>query len=229
MSKFIIFSALFFGITSTSYGFDKLINVTGRCHKDIVPDRVGLDITVEILNMDQQKSSEIANEKYNSILKVYKGLKLKDAEFKTTSYRVYPHKVWENQKQVFKGFKTSISLNLATSETKKAGKLIQVANENKIEQVSGPNLFVSEKLYNSNYNECLKIAVADGKVKANILAKASDNKLKKIISIKESGSYSQPRPMYNQMVMAKSMRSESANIEVGTTKMEVSLDINFSI
>ena len=212
---------------------EKTISVTGTCKKDILPDRVSVTITIEELHKKQKVSSERASEKYNKLLKTVKALKLKNAEYSTTEYRVFPHKPWVNRKQVFKGYKTRISLKVSTSEMDKSGKLLSLGNSIGQDYVSGPDSFVSDSLYDKTYRDCLKTAMGDAQSKAKIIAQSASRKLGKVMAVSESQKTIQPpRPMYKAArmeMMADSSGASAPNIQFGKNKIHVLLSVFFDL
>lgn len=223
-------------ITTSAFAgsdLEKTISVSGTCKNNILPDRVSVTITIEQLHKKQQISSERASEKYNKLLKTAKLLKLKDVEYSTTEYRVFPHKPWENRKQVFKGYKTRIGLKISTSEMDKAGKLLSLGNNIGQDFVSGPDPFVSDSLYDKTYRDCLKIAMKDAKEKAKIIAKSASRKLGKVLAVSESqGAISLPRPMYKAArmeMMADSSGASAPNIQFGKDKIHVTLSVFYDL
>ena len=211
--------------------FEKTINVSGKCERKIMPDRVKIHAKIEILNKSQAESTKIANQKYNSLLKVYKSLKLENVEYETTEYRIFPHNPWENRKQVFKGYKTKIGLSVSTSEIKKVGKLLNAGNIVGQDYLSGPNQYVSDALKNKIYKECLTTAIEDANDKASIIAKAAGVKLGRVLSVSESNySTPRPRPMHRAaMAMESKSMSATPNIVYKSSKLSLSLNVFFAI
>lgn len=210
---------------------EKTISLTGKCEKKIMPDRVKVQLSIEVLNKSQTESTKIANEKYNNLLKVYKDLNLKDAEYETTEYRIFPFNPWEKRKQVFKGYKTKIGLSVSTSEIKKVGQLINAGNIIGQDFLNGPNQYVSDMLKKKIFKSCLTTAINDAKEKATIIAIASGVKLGSVLSVSES-SYSNPspRPMYKAaMAMKSESVSDSPNIELKSSKLSLNLNVVFAI
>lgn len=209
---------------------EKTINVSGVCEKRIMPDRVKVNVTVETLNKSQKVSTEQANSKYNKLLKIYKDLKLDDAEYETTEYRVFPLRPWENRKQVFKGYKTRIKLSISTSEIDKVGKLVNAGNEIGKDFLSGPDQYVSDNLRKKVFKDCLAVAIKDAKDKASIIANASGIKLGKVISVSESGLRPpSPRPMYKAAMTSETLSSPAPNIQIKSSKLSLKLNVFFAI
>jgi uncharacterized protein YggE len=226
---------IFLMLSSSAFAnsdLEKTISVTGICKKNVLPDRVSVTVTIEELHKKQQVSSERANKKYNQLLKEMKSLKLKDSQFATVEYRVFPHRPWENRKQVFKGYKTRIALKVSTSEMDKAGKLLTIGNTIGQDFVSGPDTFASDSLYDQTYKDCLKIAMKDAYGKAKIIAQAGKRKLGKVLAVSEGRGRSTPapRPMYKaaRLEMA-SASAEPPQIEFGKDKIQVNLSVYYDL
>lgn len=213
---------------------EKSIFVSGACKQDVLPDRVSVLLTIEELNKKQKVSAQRASEKYNKILKKIKELKLKNAEYATTEYRVFPHRPLENRKQVFKGYKTRISLKVSTSDMDKTGTLLSLGNELGQDFVSGPDSFVSDELFDKTYRDCLKVAMKDAKAKALIIAKAAKRKLGKVLAVSEGHSSGAPTPSppYYKAAAMEVMgaaRSAPAKIEFGKDKIHVTLAVHYEL
>lgn len=233
--KFLVLTLLF--ISSLSVADDKLkdvLSVMGLCNIDILPDRVSVSFTIEELDMNQKNSTDKASKKYNALLSKIKALKLKNAEYQTTEYSVFPHRPWENRKQVFKGYKTRISFKVTTSEMDKTGNVLTLGDNLEQDSVRGPDSFVSDELFKKNYLACLKTAMNDAFEKAAILASSSKRKLGKVIAVHEGqGGDSRPMPMLKAMRAASPMMAMDASappqIEFGKDKIHVRLNVYFEM
>ncbi|MCO4753152.1 MAG: SIMPL domain-containing protein [Bacteriovoracaceae bacterium] len=205
------------------------IKVIGECKQRVQPDRLAISFVVETLKDSVDASTAQANKKYNTLLENLKALKLKNAEFDTFEYSSAPYKVYENRKNVFKGYKTRIGLKVSTSEMDKAGEIFQVGSIIGQEFIQGPNPYVSDNLAKKTYEKCLVIASNDAKDKAQVLAKSLDVVLGKAFNVKESVSN---RPTYKSnsiMNMAESVSSAPAKIEFGKSDIELKLEVYFTI
>lgn len=222
-----MFMAAFMASAEEKHG----MQVTGECKRQIAPDMVFVNFTLEELENSVEESTQKANQRYNELLNKLKKMNLKDAQFSTTEHQTSPHRVWENKKQVFKGYKTRIGLKVETSEMDKVGKILQAGGNLGHEFIQGPNPFVSNSKQQKTYNECLKEASENATAKAKLLAKSLNVKLGKAFQVEESGSGGNPPPM-PYMSMAKSTRGgggEAAEIEYGKESLEVSLRVSYKI
>jgi uncharacterized protein len=235
LSLVVIFLMLNIPLVFAKSELEKTINVSGSCKQSILPDRVSVTLTIEELNKEQKASSDKATEKYNELLAKIKKMKLKDAEYETVEYSVFPHNPWENNKQVFKGFKTRMSLKVSTSELNKSGELLTVGNSLGQNAVQGPHPFVSDALFDKTYRDCLSVAMKDAFEKATMLAKSAKRKLGKVIAVHEGqGGESRPMPMLKAMrgapeMMAMDAASAPPEIEFGKDKINVRLNVFFEM
>lgn len=206
------------------------IRVVGECEKEVQPDMVSLRLGIEVLKSSVKSSTSEANERYNSVLKKLKSLNLKNAVFSTYEYTTREHKEWENKKQVSKGYKTNIGLEVESSDLSRLGEAIKLAGESGIKNISGPTPFVSNELRDRTYNDCLAVASKNARAKAALLAKSMSVKLGKAFDIVETKSMMpEPRPI-PYMAMAKSSARDAApQIEYGNQKISLKLQVAFNI
>lgn len=204
------------------------IRVVGECEREIKPDRVFLNFGIEVLKDTVKDSTELANKRYNELLAAIKKMGLKDAQFATSEYSSSPYRVWENKRQVLKGYQTRIALRVETSELDRAGEILQSASKFQQESIQGPNPFVSKARYRAVYRECLEEASADANQKAALLAKALKIKLGKVFDVVEAPQeQSGPRPA-PYMAMSKSVGgAEAAQIEFGKETVKLTLAVSY--
>ena len=229
-------SLLIFLLTLNVLAEDKhnKIHITGKCEKELHPDRTKLSLTIQELDMNQNNSYKTATNRYNQLVKEVKNLKLKDFEIATTNYSVHPKKAWENRKNVFKGYLTTISLDISTSQLQRTGEIFKLAAKHKSENVSGPTPFISQEKHKNEYKKCLVTASRDAKEKARILAKENGVKLGKVIEVIESRDMSSPapRPPIRMEKMAMAMEASNAptpSIEYAKQNLLVTLRVLYSI
>jgi uncharacterized protein YggE len=114
--------------------------------------------------------------------------------------------------------------NTVTATIKKlgdAGDVVDAAVGAGADQVSGPNLLVSDQ--DAAYRTALKAAVADARAKAETLATASSSTLGKITAIVEGGG-AVPVPFQ----VAAGAKDSSVPIEPGIQKIEATVSVTFA-
>ena len=119
------------------------------------------------------------------------------------------------------GFAAS-NVVIATVGLDRVGGLIDAAVEAGANQVNGPSLGVSdqEKLY----RQALKVAVADARESAQVLAAAAGRSLGKVTAIVEGGG-AFPSPMYEKAAVSDG----GAPIEAGTRETSATISVTFAL
>jgi uncharacterized protein YggE len=116
-----IFTFIFLLSSFSAFAGDdkRAITVSGKCDLSVEPDRGAITFTVESLNKNIKKSTSETNKVGTSLIKALKGLKLKNAQVSTESYNVRKETQWENRKNIFKGYKSTMGIRIETSDIKK--------------------------------------------------------------------------------------------------------------
>ena len=187
----------------------KSIRVSGTCEKQITSDRGNVILTVEHTDKNVKIVSQKTNEVYNKLKKEIESLKLNKAELETVEYSVNEHREWENNKSVSKGFKARLGLKVSTSEIARLGEVITKANELGITDIGALSTYVSDELFKSQEQECLKVAALHALKKAESLAKTLDTKVDGVLEI-EQGVPQRDMPMPGPRFMQKNMRGMEA-------------------
>ncbi len=211
------------------------ISVNGECTEKINPDRIRIEFNVEITEKKQQQSTLKANQIYNRLKAGVKKINPKDLELNTSSYNVHPTYDYNNRKRKLIGYKTNIGLTVISSEMEKSGDIINVGNITGVNNIQGPNPFVSLKTYQTQYKKCLAQAALDATSKAKMLASTLNVTLGKAIKVNETNhnSYQYQRPQ-RMMMRAKTMSMDAEagsapSIEFGKQSLNVKLNVQFAI
>lgn len=212
---------------------DRVVNVSGTCIRSVTPDRGMVTITAEFKDMDVKKATTLATQQYEKVRDRVVRLKLEDEELSTSEYRVDEIREWENNKNVFKGYRARIGLRVVTSNQKRLGEVIEIASKEGVRDVGGLSLFTSSKLARAERNECLKEASEQAKSKAQKLAESLGAKLGEVIQIDESANAMLPSPMpiYAKSMMAdqESVRGGAPTIEAGKEEIQASVSVVFGL
>lgn len=169
---------------------------------------ISFNFGVEVIKRKLEEPTKTANTNYNKILSDLKKLELADAEFETMSYDFSRYEPQVGNKQVFKGYKTSINLKLLTSDLKRVAEIFQLSNKLPKNTFFAPKSFVSRVLFQKTYNSCLAQALQNVKEKADILIKSQNRKLGDIISIGEGNKSNQPHLLIFQLALRQTKRNK---------------------
>jgi len=139
-------------------------------------------------------------------------------EISTQWVSVYP---FTNETGAVDGYSASNSVS-AVSDVEDAPGLIDAAAEAGANQISGPGLSSSNAA--ALYREALAKAVADARLRAEVLAKASGRSLGAITTIVEGGA--QPAPLYREAALDS---GGSTPIVPGQQETSASISVTFSL
>ena len=205
--------------------------VQGSCNIKVVPDRGTISFTAENQSKNQTEAVKKTNDQINLLKKQISDLKLSDLDLKNTNYSVHPVRDYEKDRYVDRGTKVSLTLEVSTSDISRLGETMVLATKNNIQNVGQLTTSLSEEKSQAEYLNCLDIAAADAKNKANQLGKKLGFKIGEVLHVNEAPSLSQtPQPVYRaSMAMADSEAINPTRIEAGQQQFATTIQVTFSI
>ena len=132
------------------------------------------------------------------------------------------YKYEQNRPPVLTGYQATNTVNLRVRKLADAGRLIDALVATGANQISGPNFRVDDS--SAALDEARQQAVTIATTRANLYAKAAGVRIKRILSISESGG-EQPRPQPMMMMRAK---AEGASTPVSPGEVTLSITVNMS-
>ena len=195
---------------------DDTVTVSGVGIVKAVPDEAQMSFGVETRRPTAQ-AAVAANA--DAMRKVINALRQAGArEIATQWVSVYP---FTRQDGTIEGYSASNSVS-ALSDVDDAPGLIDAAAEAGANQVSGPGLSSSNA--EALYRQALAKAVADARLRADVLAKAAGRSLGEITTIVEGGA--QPTPLYREAALGG---DASTPIVPGQQETSASISVTFSL
>lgn len=206
------FLALYSSTLCANETKQKTVSVTGECHLKTTADRGQLQLTIENLEKEVSRATSATNDQYNKLKKSLEKLSLSDLLIVTSNYNVYEQKDWENNKNVFKGYKASLGMRVESNDLNKFGEIIKAANNNNVTNIGQFSTFLSLEKQKSLNLECLKISSKNAKEKAQLLAQELNAKLGNVLTIQEEAPTSYyPEPSnYRSAPMMMAEKSSAA-------------------
>lgn len=146
-----------------------------------------------------------------------------DRDIQTSGLNLQPQYKYENNNPpVLTGYQVTNTVSLRIRKLPEAGRLLDTLVSVGANQISGPNFKVEKA--DAALDEARLAAVATARARAELYARASGMKIRRIASISESGGYDQgPRPM------AMTMRSEKMDATSPVEPGEVALTVNVTM
>jgi len=195
---------------------DDTVTVSGVGIVKAVPDEAQMSFGAETRRPTAQ-AAVAANA--DAMRKVINALRQAGArEIATQWVSVYP---FTRQDGTIEGYSASNSVS-AVSDVDDAPGLIDAAAEAGANQISGPGLSSSNA--EALYRQALAKAVADSRLRAEVLAKAAGRSLGEITTIVEGGA--QPTPLYREAALGG---DASTPIVPGQQETSASISVTFSL
>jgi uncharacterized protein YggE len=149
-----------------------------------------------------------------------------DRDIQTSGLNLQPQYRYENnQPPVLTGYQVTNTVSLRLRKIGEAGRLLDTLVGVGANQLSGPNFSVDAA--DAALDEARVAAVAMARTRAQLYAQAAGLRIKRIVSISESGAIEPgPRPM----MMARSMKMEAAPpVEPGEVALGVNVTMVFEL
>lgn len=210
----------------------RVIAVSGSGEVTYLPDMVTMTVTVKKVNPTLQESVDQTKESISEIMKVCKDYAIPDIDIKTSFAQTGKEYTWENNKQVFAGYKaeqtTEIILRDLTKFEEFTGKILAA----KVHSLGSFKFGHSKK---SEYeSEAKLLALDDAKIAAEKMAERMNVKLGKVIYISDdaaSFSYSYGyADEYEARSYSKNMAASSGfSVSPGLLKAQKGVTVTFEI
>ncbi|MFZ4690249.1 MAG: SIMPL domain-containing protein [Polymorphobacter sp.] len=150
-----------------------------------------------------------------------------DRDIQTTGLNLQPQYKYENNMPpVLTGYQATNTVSLRIRKLPEAGRLLDTLVGVGANQINGPNFRVEKA--DAALDEARLAAVATARARAELYAKASGMKIRRIASIAESAGYEPgPRPM--MMRASKMEDAASSPVEPGEVALTVNVTMVFEL
>lgn len=215
------------------------INVFGHGEALAVPDIATFTYSIVSEKATVANAQADATAKANATTAYLKSAGVDEKDMQTSGYSINPQYDYTTQvcsggycpggKQVLRGYEVRQSTTVKVRDTKKAGDLLAGIGGKGATELSGLN-FTFDKP-EATQSEARDKAIADAKVKAEVLAKQLGVSLVRVVSFNES-SGGQPRPITAYGMTSGAMAKDAAvapEISVGQNKVTDDVTITYEI
>jgi uncharacterized protein YggE len=160
----------------------------------------------------------------NAVVNAVRKAGIADRDIQTAGINLAPQYRYDNnQPPVLTGYQATNTVNLRVRKIADTGKLLDALVSVGANQINGPNFRVDDS--ESALDEARQAAVKTAKARADLYAKATGLRVRRIVTLSESGGFEPgPRPM-----MMKAMAMDAAAAPTPVAPGEVSLTINLTV
>ena len=202
------------------------INATGEVTR--VPDLASISAGVQTLQPTATGAIEENATRMERVRAALKRAGIADKDIQTSSINLNPEYHYaNNQPPRLTGYRATNTVNVKFRDLKRTGAILDALVAEGSNQINGPNLTIDKP--EEAYDEARVKAVAVGRARAELYARALGKRVVRLLSVSESGSFVPP-PM--PMAYARDMAAQAVaktEIDPGTQQLQVNLSMSFEL
>ncbi|HMI40169.1 MAG TPA: SIMPL domain-containing protein [Sphingomicrobium sp.] len=150
-----------------------------------------------------------------------------DRDIQTSSINLNPDYRYENnQPPVLTGYQATNNVSVKFRDIRNSGKILDALVAEGANQINGPSLTIDKP--EAAYDEARTRAIAEGRARADLYARALGMRVTRLLSVSESGGYSRPPMPYAADMMVTAQRAKT-EIDPGTQDLQISLSMSFEL
>jgi uncharacterized protein len=213
-------------VTQTIAGTRLDISATGEVTR--VPDIAIISAGVVSRSTTATGALQDSADRMQRVLAALKRAGVEDRDIQTSSVNLnaeyrYP----ENQPPQLTGYTATNSVTIRFRDIRNSGKILDALVSQGANQINGPNLTIDKP--EGALDEARAKAVAIGRARAELYARALGMRVVRVVSVNESGGYAVPPPAPPPMVMQAAESRAFTRIEPGEQKLQVNLAMTFEL
>ena len=150
-----------------------------------------------------------------------------DRDIQTSNISLNPeYRYQENQPPQLVGYSASNQVNIRFRDIRNTGRILDALVAEGANQINGPTLTIDKP--ETALDEARVKALAAGRARAELYARALGMRIVKLLSVSESTNYSGPRPMAMMRAEAGGAVADS-KIDPGEQQLQVALAMSFEL
>ncbi len=156
-----------------------------------------------------------------------KGAGIADRDIQTSNISLNPeYRYQENLPPRLTGYTASNQVNVRFRDIRNTGRILDALVAEGANQINGPSLTIDKP--ETALDEARAKAVAAGRARAELYARALGMRVVRLLSVSEGSGYSVPPPMPMVMMEARGAAADS-KIDPGEQKLQVTLTMSFEL
>jgi len=203
------------------------ISATGEVTR--VPDLALISAGVQTL---QPTATEAIEDNATKMLRVRAALRragIEDKDIQTSSISLNPEYVYDQNKPPrLTGYRATNTVNVKFRDLKRTGTILDALVAEGSNSISGPNLMIDKP--EAALDEARAKAIANGRARADLYARALGMQVVRLLSVSESGGYAAPPPMPPMVTFQRAEAADAkTSIDPGTQQLQVSISMSFEL
>lgn len=202
------------------------VNATGEVTR--VPDLAIISAGVQTLQPTATAAIEENAARMERVRAALKRAGIADRDIQTSSINLNPEYQYDqNRPPRLTGYRATNTVNVKFRDLKRSGAILDALVAEGANQINGPNLTIDKP--EEALDEARAKAIANGRARADLYARALGMRVVRLISVSEGGGYNVPPPMPMVAMMAERGAAADTKIEPGTQQLQVSVSMSFEL
>jgi uncharacterized protein YggE len=211
-------------INQTIVGTRLDINATGEVTR--VPDLAIISAGVVTRASTASGAIQQAATRMARVREALRQAGIADRDIQTSNISLNPQYTYvNNQPPKLNGYSASNQLTVRFRDIANTGKILDALVAEGANQINGPNLTIDKP--EAALDEARVKAVATGRARADLYARALGMRVVRVVSVIETGGYSPPPPM--PVMMAERSQAADSKIDPGEQKLQVTVSMTFEL
>jgi uncharacterized protein YggE len=203
------------------------ISATGEVTR--VPDLAIISAGVQTLQPTASAAIEENAARMERVRAALKRAGIDDKDIQTSTISLNPEYQYDQNKPPrLTGYRATNTVNVKFRDLKRSGAILDALVAEGSNQISGPNLTIDKP--EAAYDEARVKAIAAGRARAELYARALGKRVVRLLTVSESGGYQRPPPM--PVAYARDMAAQAVaktEIDPGTQQLQVTLSMSFEL
>ena len=204
------------------------LDVTATGEATRVPDVAIITAGVATRSSTAGGAIQENSARMDRVLAALKRAGVADRDVQTSSINLNPeYRYQENKAPELVGYSASNQVSIRFRDIRNSGKILDALVAEGANQINGPNLTIDKP--ETALDEARTNAIASGRARAELYARALGKRVTRIVSVSEGGgNYPVPPPM---PVMVERMAAQAADTKIvaGEQKLQVSVTMVFEL
>ena len=150
-----------------------------------------------------------------------------DRDIQTSSINLNPqYRYADNQPPVLTGYVASNTVSVKFRDLKRSGEILDALVKEGANQINGPSLTLDKP--EGAYDEARMKAIANGRARADVYARALGMQVVKLLSVSEAGSVN-PSPIVVTGMRTQMAEAADTRIDAGEQELQVSVSMSFEL
>jgi uncharacterized protein YggE len=202
------------------------VSATGEVTR--VPDIAIISAGVQTLQPTATAAIEENAARMERVRSALKRAGIEDRDIQTSSINLNPEYQYDqNRPPRLTGYRATNTVNVKFRDLKRTGAILDALVAEGANQINGPNLTIDKP--ESALDEARTKAIANGRARADLYARALGMRVVRLISVSEGGGYNVPPPMPMVAQIAERSGGADSKIDPGTQQLQVNVSMSFEL